>query len=441
MSDTEQASSEGRLKKAYFDFFQRALVSLRAQRELLGDRIAQRQFCLPVDVKITDSDTSFGVRVSSQRHIVPDWIWFTIRMGETLVNGPECRAAMDALRIFVDTSKFAGVEHAYFLTPLAHLVKAHNGLEIDESAIQRKIEELVASIRTGNYSLEVTAVLSGFYADTSKIELDDCCILKPDDDEIRRCWDEDGEFSLQGNSIIPADFLLRTSGPAHVEQGGVEFHALHAKLKRVLFVLRLFKNGKIHINAPKGRQLSWAPIAEPGQRLQRSFEIRRYRLKQDEVPRLLECWRRHAKLLDTNDPRVRLGIERFGQTFDRDIPQDAIIDAFIGLEALLIEDDRELSYKLRLRMANLIGTDGAERLKVFEDMKAGYDLRSKIVHGKQPPKVRLPSQSRDVSLAEFADEMVRYLAKALMKASDFQSQVPDGKLISYLDSLALRASH
>jgi hypothetical protein len=60
----------------------------------------------------------------------------------------------------------------------------------------------------------------------------------------------------------------------------------------------------------------------------------------------------------------------------------AVLNALTALEALLTTDSNtELSYRLSLRVANLLESDDASRLSTFKEMKEFYDLRSKIIHG------------------------------------------------------------
>jgi preprotein translocase subunit SecA len=70
----------------------------------------------------------------------------------------------------------------------------------------------------------------------------------------------------------------------------------------------------------------------------------------------------------------------------------AVLNALTALEALLTnESNAELSYRLSLRVANLLESDDAARLNRFTEMKEFYELRSKIIHGsasKLSPKLQ-----------------------------------------------------
>ncbi|HEU4732697.1 MAG TPA: hypothetical protein VFT22_32600 [Kofleriaceae bacterium] len=60
------------------------------------------------------------------------------------------------------------------------------------------------------------------------------------------------------------------------------------------------------------------------------------------------------------------------------------MDLCILLEALFQHKDdenQELSYRLSLRTAHFVGVDQSSRISVWEAVRAGYRLRSKIAHG------------------------------------------------------------
>ena len=75
----------------------------------------------------------------------------------------------------------------------------------------------------------------------------------------------------------------------------------------------------------------------------------------------------------------RITFDRFHSAY-HERPEDALIDQIIAFESLLLDDDKELGYKLSLRTAFLIGE---ERETIFNNMKEAYNLRSLIVHGKK----------------------------------------------------------
>jgi Apea-like HEPN len=85
-----------------------------------------------------------------------------------------------------------------------------------------------------------------------------------------------------------------------------------------------------------------------------------------------------------------VALDRLNLARRRRSPGDKAIDAGICLEALLGDDSpQELTYKLRLRAALLLGTTLDERRKIRDDVRDLYDLRSSVVHG----RVRRPKDT------------------------------------------------
>lgn len=79
-----------------------------------------------------------------------------------------------------------------------------------------------------------------------------------------------------------------------------------------------------------------------------------------------------------------LAIRRFHLAYSGDI-QDRFLDHMIALEFLYVGQNQELTYKLALRGAYLLGHNKMERTKIFNDIKRGYEIRSQIVHGNRNP--------------------------------------------------------
>ena len=68
-------------------------------------------------------------------------------------------------------------------------------------------------------------------------------------------------------------------------------------------------------------------------------------------------------------------------------------------------DDKELSYKLALRGAFLLGKGPRERKIIFSRLREAYKIRGRIVHGSSPPP----------DIGEVVDYTEDYLRKSLVK--------------------------
>jgi hypothetical protein len=107
---------------------------------------------------------------------------------------------------------------------------------------------------------------------------------------------------------------------------------------------------------------------------------RGYELHTGDIPEI----RRLYGLLRSRkrDDRLELALRRLEMTYDRADPVDELLDSWIGLEALFLPDgNQELSYRIALRGARLLGDTHAERLDYFNQMRRAYQQRSNLVHG------------------------------------------------------------
>ena len=97
-------------------------------------------------------------------------------------------------------------------------------------------------------------------------------------------------------------------------------------------------------------------------------------------------------------------------------PGDQAIDGGICLEALLGDDSpQELTYKLRLRAALLLGTTLSERHEIRQAVGDLYALRSKVVHGRaRRPEDTLP----DTRCASRGLEICAQAARAIVQRND-----------------------
>ena len=123
----------------------------------------------------------------------------------------------------------------------------------------------------------------------------------------------------------------------------------------------------------------------------------------------------HVNELANNLSKLRNGgklgslsttLRRFHSSYYGDI-EDRIIDQMIAFESLFLGDIQELTYKLALRTAFLLGKRKDKRNAIFSDMKKAYNYRSRIVHGDSQP-------SRD-ELREIVPKTEDYLRQSIRR--------------------------
>lgn len=110
-----------------------------------------------------------------------------------------------------------------------------------------------------------------------------------------------------------------------------------------------------------------------------------YELQKSDIPKVdclllnIRKWRKDG-ILD----KIKIALQRFHSAYHGNI-EDRLIDQMIAFESLYLGNEQELTYRLALRTAFLLDKDKNAREAIFSDMKKAYDLRSKIVHGDNPP--------------------------------------------------------
>jgi len=133
-----------------------------------------------------------------------------------------------------------------------------------------------------------------------------------------------------------------------------------------------------------------------------------YRLEESDVQNIKVLFERCGS---NNDPRWRLALRRLNLTFERKLPEDRLIDSWVGLETLLLPDgkDGELRFKGSMRLAQFLGEDSAQKLELRKDTRTSYDRRSQVVHGNTPLNEDLP---------EVANKTVELLRQVLVRWLD-----------------------
>jgi hypothetical protein len=109
------------------------------------------------------------------------------------------------------------------------------------------------------------------------------------------------------------------------------------------------------------------------------------------------------------------------------------VGSITALEALLTkkEETEGLTYRLALRVANLLGTDAGSRKSIFRQVKDFYNLRSKIVHG-----VKLDTKLLGrLNALESLREMVRRVLLSTMAL--YSEGTQPAELPDLLDEVAL----
>ena len=138
-----------------------------------------------------------------------------------------------------------------------------------------------------------------------------------------------------------------------------------------------------------------------------------------DVRRLYEEW---GAVIGTDRDRLELSLGRLVSSERRNLGrfryEDRLLDIAVALEVLFGLQGGELTHKLSVRAAHLLGDSGEERLAVYESVQRLYKERSRIVHGSRPRLRRGGKQTDTEDTVEDAYQLGRTaLLKILARGS------------------------
>ncbi len=199
------------------------------------------------------------------------------------------------------------------------------------------------------------------------------------------------------------------------------------KLDKVVVALRTFKEGKVGYSIIAIKPISFSPMARMSFTYGDLYVPQgNYTVTDEEV----ESLRKHVALLSGKlDSAMELACSRLADAEIRIRPMDRLIDAVIGLEALLLaglskEDRRgELRYRFSLNYACL-SPSPKERFRSFHIAKDLYDLRSTIAHGSLPKNNKCTIGDEEMNLDEAAKKACEVLREVVNYFLKFEPSAP-----------------
>lgn len=186
------------------------------------------------------------------------------------------------------------------------------------------------------------------------------------------------EFVIEGELKEPK--ILGDNHPA----GETMATCAKAVLDKAVLALRTFKEGRVGYDYVRFRSVTFCPLGLFDQGLGDLYiPYGSYSLTAAEYEPLTA----HAKLIFAcSESAMEMACSRLSDAENRARPQDRIVDAVIGMEALLLaglekeERRSELSFRFRMNYAMLFVTP-EERHHAYRLARDLYNLRSDIVHG------------------------------------------------------------
>lgn len=198
----------------------------------------------------------------------------------------------------------------------------------------------------------------------------------------------------------------------------------------VLDSLRLLKTGKLHLGAayPYVSGLKGVPIRskighenppEPDMPLElNSHEFQEFLSIFDNLNHL------RSEFGGDGIRYINVGIRRFGKSYEDKFVEDRITDLAIALETLLNKESFEITLRLSLNAALLLGSDEEEREFLYKFINRCYAIRSEIVHGKERTTTKIMGKSyTDDQVADVLEQKTRDAIKIIIQLhKKFKSQ-------------------
>ena len=134
---------------------------------------------------------------------------------------------------------------------------------------------------------------------------------------------------------------------------------------------------------------------------------------------------------------VKLASRRAVRALLRVAEEDEVLDAAIGIEALLLADsDRDaMTHRMAQRAAVVLSVDGVDPSVVYRLVKKFYEQRPKIVHGRSWKTMNVVLEGKTYPVHEVGVVLLRALLR-----NHFRAEVPwtpqslDERLLSALGS-------
>jgi len=327
-------------------------------------------------------------------------------------------------------------------------------LDWDETRFTETFNELRDELHHKTIVFHTTLPLSNLKMDIDALDFgDELKLLPASIEELERWINRDrslpplgagppewNNFYIDKPAVLHANQLV-VGQPPLTDPGATLNQLPRVNADHAVTALRLVMNAPISVifqehdseglMAFGGQSISWGwvpPLLGP-------LAI----LDQDKATQVKHVW----QLLQTspNINNVKLPLRRWESSLLRASYEDRLIDAWVSLEALLLGgQDGELSYRAAVRLAEFLGTDGANRKIIYDTAKISYSWRSAVVHGLKPNGKKMKELVKRQPLKESVQLTIEYLRLALLKALNLPGKFDPNRLESQLLSRDAEAS-
>lgn len=330
------------------------------------------------------------------------------------------------------------------------------GLEMNDPAVadlyvQREKSWLAPTLE---YQLVVPLLLTDFDIGDEGLQVDDVThIERLTDDDLRRISDIDN-FTVMSPLANATKWAVVVDMPPmeNIGEGRMLFAQESIDTRSIeavcdaIRIVSLARPGWARVfRRPRGWARHWEDYLP---NLDHVFTARRYpsyfenygwlkkhtEVTADEATQLPAV----AAALKTTTAQAKLASRRLSMALLRDTADDQLIDACIGLEALLGQKGAEISYRVSVRAAALLASKTDEPRSpeaIFKLVRKVYDRRSELVHGSTSGKhatVQVKEGGPELSTNSVAVLMVREILHERLLRDDWSVEDLDAMVLKGL---------
>lgn len=267
----------------------------------------------------------------------------------------------------------------------------------DDEAFDRIWEGFAAELDESHWTQRGVANLRNFRSDSLHTELGDgvtigrrapeeLAALGFSELDLQGLSDDVGGFGASSHVMVVEHRMVKDPARFIVASVGREWR----KAQRALQAMRLLAPGDISIGRMWVTRDAQFDVGSGRGSAMVGFSIpaigSRYVLEESVAAMVPDVY---AELRDLEERgygrapgNLDLALRSFTSTYDRWPPgaDSRVVDSITAFEAL-VGTEVEIAFRLSFRVAGLLGGDDAERVRIFNEMKAFYDTRSRLVHG------------------------------------------------------------
>jgi Apea-like HEPN len=280
-------------------------------------------------------------------------------------------------------------QNRLFKSVISRIWTCNGTFSCDDFAVNKIVEEVEQFVKQSTITVRFQSRLLNFQMTRDTLELTDSLIIRRlSEYEISELYKESDkfhelcEFVIEGEETVKMTF---GSLPEYPESYFNLSEKIRDMLDKSILCLRTFKDGIVGCNHIRFEPVDFFPFIGFGTygKINIFVPLGRYELFENEISRFNE----YANLVSkVSEPSMEMALSRLADAEIRTRPQDKIMDAVVGMEALLLaglgkEDRRgELKYRFSIHFSTLFDSPH-DRHNAFRVAKDLYDLRSTIAHG------------------------------------------------------------